>query len=131
MPDPLNPMPGSFAEFHAKLGTIPLDRILMLPPPGTATEADLLAAWIGPNHYRCELVDGTLINKYGSFFGSVLVGELCGEIGNSVHETDAGVALMGNLPFRLRPGLIRLPSFTFTPWERIPNEELPDEEIAS
>ena len=38
---------------------------------------------------------------------------------------------MGNLPFRLRSDLIRVPSFSFTPWERLPNEELPDEEIAS
>jgi Uma2 family endonuclease len=48
-----------------------------------------------------------------------------------VDELDLGVCLPGNMPFRLRPDLIRIPSFSFTPWERFPNEELPDEEIAS
>ncbi len=51
-----------------------------------------------------------------------MVGALAGHLGGHLDATDAGVALMGNLLVRLRPGLIRLPSFTFTPWERIPGE---------
>jgi Uma2 family endonuclease len=121
----------TFAEFHARLGGIPLDRIWMKPPPGTATEADLLKAWTTPPHHRPELVDGTLVEKFGSFLGSVIVGALIGHIGNFVEERELGVCLMGNMPFRLRPDLIRIPSFSFTPWERFPNEELPDEEIGS
>jgi Uma2 family endonuclease len=123
--------PDTFAEFHTRLGGIPLDRIWMTPPPGTATEADLLAAWTTPPHRRPELVDGTLVEKLGSVWGGVIIGSLCGLVGHFVEEHELGVCLMGNLPFRLRSDLIRVPSFSFTPWERLPNEELPDEEIAS
>jgi Uma2 family endonuclease len=124
-------LPDTFADFHARLSGIPLDRIWMAPPPGTATEVDLLAAWTTPPHRRPELVDGTLIEKLGSFLGGVILGTLIGQIGRFVEERELGVCLLGNLPFRLRPDLIRVPSFSFTPWERLPNQELPDEEIAS
>jgi hypothetical protein len=123
--------PDTFAEFHARLGAVPLDRIWMSPAPGTATEADLLAAWTTPPHRRPELVDGALVEKFGSLLGGVVVGALCGHIGRFVEEHELGVCLMGNLPYRLRADLIRVPSFSFTPWNRFPNEELPDEEIAS
>jgi Uma2 family endonuclease len=103
----------------------------MVPAPGTATEADLLTVWTTPPHYRPELVDGTLVEKFGSFWGGVIVGALIRSVDQFVEEHELGVCLMGNLPFRLRPDLIRIPSFTFTPWERFPDEELPDEEIAS
>ena len=127
----MDDLPETFAEFHARLGAIPLDRIWLTPAPGTATESDLLAAWTTPPHRRPELVDGTLVEKFGSFLGSVFVGSLIGHVGNFVEEHGLGVCLMGNMPFRLRPGLIRVPSFSFTPWERFPGGELPDEEIGS
>lgn len=121
----------NLADLHARLGDIPLDRIWTVPAPGTATEADLLAAWTTPPHHRPELVDGTLVEKYGSFWGGAIVGALCGDLARFVHEHELGVCLIGNMPFRLRPGLIRVPSFSYTPWARFPNGELPDEEIAS
>jgi Uma2 family endonuclease len=127
----MDDLPETFAEFHARLGDIPLHRIWMTPAPGTATEADLLAAWATPPHPRPELVDGALIEKRGTFLGASIVGSLVGHVGCFVKERDLGVCLMGNMPFRLRPGLVRAPSFSFTPWERFPGGELPDEEIGS
>lgn len=123
--------PNTLAEFHTRLGGIPTDRVWMSPAPGTATEADLLAAWTTPPRHRPELVDGTLVEKFGSFWGGVIVGLFCHRIGQFVEERSLGVCLMGNMPFRLRSGLIRVPSFSFTPWERFPDGELPDEEIGS
>jgi Uma2 family endonuclease len=121
----------NLADLHARLGGVPLDRIWSVPAPGTATVADLLTTWTTPPHRCPELIDGTLVEKYGSFWGAAIVGALCGDLARFVDENELGVCLMGNLPFRLRPGLIRVPSFSFTPWERFPNAELPDEEIAS
>lgn len=123
--------PDTFAEFHTRLGGIRLDRIWMAPPPGTATEADLLAAWTTPPHRRPELVDGALVEKFGSFLGGVILGGIIKRVGRFVEEHDLGVCLIGNLPVRLRPDLIRLPSFSSTPWEHFADEELPNEEIAS
>ena len=103
----------------------------MNPPPGTATEEDLIAAWEGPEKHWCELVDGTLIHRRGTFLGSVLLGRLIGELGKFVSDHEAGVLLSGSAPIRLRPGLIRCPSLSFTPWGRVPREEVPDEKVAS
>jgi Uma2 family endonuclease len=123
--------PDTFAEFHARLGGIPTNRVWMSPAPGTATETDLFAAWTTPPHRRPELADGTLVEKLGSVWSGVIVGSLCEHVGRFVDEHELGVCLMGTIPFRLRPDLIRVPSFSFTPWERFPNDEIPDEEIAS
>src|SRR6266851_3638078 len=45
------------------LGGVPLERILLKPAPGTATEKDLIAALQGPRKRICELVDGVLVEK--------------------------------------------------------------------
>lgn len=124
-------LPGSFAEFRARLGAIPLDRIWMTPAPGTATEADLIAKWETPSHSRCELVEGTLVERCGSFLGSVILGSLVGQLGRFVDEHDLGACFAGSLPYRLRPDLIRVPSFSFAPWEQFPDDEVPDEKVAT
>lgn len=123
----MDDFPDTFADFHAWLGGIPLDRIRMTPTPGTATEADLISAWTTPP-YRCpELVGGTLVEKISSFSTAAILQN----VGPFVKTHDLGVCLHGCKPFRLRSNLIRIPSFTFTPWQRLPNQQLPNEEIAS
>jgi Uma2 family endonuclease len=129
--DELPPAPGSFAEFHARLGGVPLHRIWMNPPPGTATEADLIAKWETPPGSLCELVDATLIARCGTFRGSIILGALARAVGRFVDEHDLGPCFAGNLPYRLRPDLIRVPSFAYAPWERFPDDGVPDEKIAT
>lgn len=51
------------ADLWNRLGRIPLARIRIIPPPGTATEKDVLAARREPYRRLCELVDGTLVEK--------------------------------------------------------------------
>lgn len=131
MADDLPPLPGSFAAFHARLGGVPLDRILMDPPPGTATEADLIAAWEGPHQHWCELVDGTLVNRFGTFMGGVLVAAVGDYLWRAAEENRAGVVLNAKCPIRLKPDLIRCPSASFTPWDTFPRRRLPDEKVGS
>jgi Uma2 family endonuclease len=123
--------PATFADLRMRLGGIPLDRIVCTPQPGSATEADLVAAWYAPHRRPCELIEGTLVERPGTFAGSVMATFLGFKLGRHVEERDAGVLLDGVCPIRLGPGIIRRPSLSFTPWDRLPNEELPDEEIAS
>lgn len=55
--------PRTMADALAALGVSP-GRVLMDPPPGTATEADLIAWNERPDRVvRCELVDGMLVLK--------------------------------------------------------------------
>ena len=52
----------TLADLWKRLGDIPLDRIRFEPPPGTATEEDVLE--LDRREGRlCELVDGTLVEK--------------------------------------------------------------------
>src|SRR5262245_51243255 len=53
----------TLADLVERLGDIPLDRIRTHPPPGTATEDDVVAARDGPTRLLCELIDGTLVEK--------------------------------------------------------------------
>src|SRR3954462_14268163 len=50
------------AEWLRALGGVPLERIVFDPPPGTATEADLLR-FVERDKRLCELIDGTLVEK--------------------------------------------------------------------
>ncbi len=56
------PTDWTVADMQQQLGGIPLARIRMVPPPGTATEEDVLAVHARTGRL-CELVDGTLVEK--------------------------------------------------------------------
>jgi hypothetical protein len=45
-----------------RLGGVSLDRVRMTPPPGHATEGDVIDVEARENRL-CELVDGTLVEK--------------------------------------------------------------------
>ena len=108
------------AELVRELGGVPLSRILLTPLPGTATEADQLRMCESGDRL-VELIDGTLVRKTmgkreGNFaltLGAILwlwnkrvnAGELSGADG----------------PYRIAPGLVRLPDISFTAWSSLPN----------
>ena len=50
------------AELFRRLGDVPLDRVRMVPTPGTATEADLIKYSVEDDTLY-ELVRGTLVEK--------------------------------------------------------------------
>lgn len=52
----------TFAAVQERLGHVPLERILTVPAPGTATVQDLLDNTV-TNGRLCELVDGILVEK--------------------------------------------------------------------
>ena len=70
-PATLSP-PENLAELLERLGQVPPERIRMQPPPGTATEADVLAALEAPRKRLCELIDGVLVEKAMGYTESVL-----------------------------------------------------------
>jgi hypothetical protein len=53
--------PETVAELLERLGGIPLDRIRMQPPPGTATAEDAERLREGDPKILCELIDGVLV----------------------------------------------------------------------
>jgi Uma2 family endonuclease len=111
-----------------RFGAIPLDRVLNSPPPGTATEQNVLDV-----HHRekrlCELIEGVLLEKTVGNYESFLAGILVEVIGGFVRKNHLGVVLPPDGMMRLAPGLIRIPDVSFISWSRLPGKTLPTEEI--
>jgi hypothetical protein len=63
------------SELLHQLGDIPPERVRLQPPPGTATEADVVAV-----HNReerlCELIDGVLVEKTIGYYESYIAATL-------------------------------------------------------
>jgi len=111
-----------------RLGRVPLHRIRLHPPPGTATEADVLVYPHGEKRL-CELVDGVLVEKPMGYYESLLAGVLIQLLRNFLDERDLGIVLAPDGALRLAPGLVRIPDVCFISWERFPNRDLPAEPI--
>ena len=111
-----------------RLGRVPLHRIRLHPPPGTATEADVLIYPHGEKHL-CELVDGVLVEKPMGYYESLLAGILIHLLRIFLDSHDLGIVLAPDGALRLAPGLVRIPDVCFISWERFPNRELPAEPI--
>jgi len=111
-------------DLYRRFGPIPLSRIKMDPPPGTATEAD--AAAIDDRGERlCELVDGILVEKTLGAEESYLALLIGTFLNNFVRPRRLGFVYGADGMMRLNPDLIRIPDVSFVPRERTPNGRLP------
>jgi Uma2 family endonuclease len=120
----------NLGELMERLGDVPPERIRMTPPPGTATERDVLAALKGPRKRLCELVDGVLVEKAVGTRESLLAGVIVQLLWNFVADDDLGVVLAADGLLRLMPGLVRIPDVSFIPWSGIPGERFSTKAIA-
>lgn len=112
-----------------RFGAISLDRVVHDPPPGTATEDDVI--FLDDHRDRlCELVDGTLVEKTMVFYESLLALYL-GELLNSfVRKNRLGIVAGESGIMRLAPGLVRIPDVAFISWARLPDGRVPHVSIA-
>jgi Uma2 family endonuclease len=125
---PLTAPPPTFADLVAQLGDVPLDRIWLYPPPGTATEADVLHA---NDHLDrlCELVDGVLVEKAMGYRESFLAVELIHLLALFVKPRRLGLIAAPDGMMRLTRGLVRIPDVSFVAWEQLPGGKVPTEPI--
>lgn len=119
----------TLADLLERLGGISPDRVRMKPPPGTATEADLIAAAEREGH-ACELVDGVLVEKAMGYRESLLAGLLLSLLRAFVVPRNLGLVSGADGTMRLFPGLVRIPDVAFVSWDRIPGRCVPREPIA-
>jgi Uma2 family endonuclease len=120
---PAPPVIETLADLLDRLA-VPPNRIRMQPPPGTATEADVLATLNGEKRL-CELVDGVLVEKAMGFYESLLAAVLIRLLGNFVHAHRLGVVPGADGTVRLMPGRVRIPDVAFFSWRHFPNRKLP------
>jgi len=118
-----------FAELLERLGNIPPERIRLRPPPGTATEADVLAALEAPRKRLCELIDGVLVEKPMGYTESVLATYLIVLLDSFVRPRNLGLVTSPDGTVRLWAGRVRIPDIAFFPWDRMPGRRRPPEPI--
>jgi Uma2 family endonuclease len=116
-------------DLAERLGPIPLDRVGHDPPPGCATEEDVL------RHYErdkrmFELVEGILVEKTVGTYESFLAATIVRILGQYVTDHDLGIVLGADGMLRLAPGLVRIPDVSFIAWDRIPGRRIPEQAIA-
>jgi Uma2 family endonuclease len=111
-----------------QLGDIPPERVRLQPPPGTATETDVVAVHDREDRL-CELVDGVLVEKTMRYYESYIAATLSRLIGNFVVAHDLGIVAGADGMMRLAPGLVRIPDVSFVSWEKLPGRRLPRQAI--
>ena len=119
----------TLADLQRELGDIAADRILMVPAPGTATEADLLLYVEGVDPVLCELIDGTLVEKPIGLRESVLTVLLVSALRKFVKARKLGIVTGTDGPMKLFEGLIRLPDVAYVSWDRMPGRRIPKEPV--
>lgn len=121
---PIREQRGTFDEVVARLGDVPLTRIWKNPPPGTATEDDVLRA---DNEFNrlCELVDGVLVEKPIGYMESRLAVLISHALQDYMDEMDLGLVAGEAGMLQLSPGLVRIPDVSVVLWESLPGGELP------
>ena len=97
------------SEVIAHFGDIPIARICTSPPPGEATEADVIR--LHDRHDRLfELVDGTLVEKAMGWQESELMVIIATLLRNFVADKGLGKVFGSDGMFRLRSEQIRIPN---------------------
>jgi len=102
-----------------RLGGIDPARIRLDPPPGQATEDDLL--WLHRKTNRLyELVDGVLVEKVMGYLEGSLATWISFLLQSFLSDHDLGNLAGADATVRLMPGLVRIPDLSFVRWERFP-----------
>jgi Uma2 family endonuclease len=121
----------TLAQLKRELGGIPDHRILLDPPPGTATERDLLAYVEGAGREKLpvELFDGTLVAKPTGYIESVVAIYIARMLGNHIEAQRLGWVSGESGPIRLKTQNVRMPDVAFIP-RNGPNDKPPIESVS-
>jgi Uma2 family endonuclease len=125
---PTIPLDWTAADLHEHLGGIPLERIRLHPPPGMATEADVVEAERRTGRI-CELIDGVLVEKTVGLLESRVAVTLAHLLESFLDKHDLGIVTGADGPVRILPRQVRIPDVCFIAWEKLPNRQLPHEPI--
>lgn len=105
------------SEVIAHFGDIPIARICTMPPPGEATEADVIQQH--DRHDRLfELIDGTLVEKAMGWREAFLAACLTTILNNFVQPRKLGIVFGSDGMLRLKAQQIRIPDVAFISKQR-------------
>jgi len=112
-----------------RFGAIPLGRIRHDPPPGAATEADVIAIHEREDRLY-ELVDGVLVEKTVGYLEAWLAARMIILLGSFVDRHRLGVVAGADGMMRLAPGLVRIPDVSFVAPRQLRGGRIPRTPIA-
>jgi len=112
------------ADLQQHLGGIPLQRICLVPPPGCASEDDVIRLH-DDEHRLCERQDGVLVEKTMGWSESILASEIVIELGIFLRSHSLGKVLGPDGTLRFLPGLVKIPDVSFVSWQRWPKQTPP------
>jgi len=118
------------AELLHELGDIPPERVLMNPPPGTATEADLLRK-VEAEDKLCELVEGTLVEKPVGYREAKLAALLVHHLMSFVLPRKLGAVSGPDSTLRVTKGTLRLPDVAFVTAARLASTQTGNKRVPS
>src|SRR5260370_3219379 len=118
----------TLADVVRRLGDIPLDRILMRPYPGSATEEDVIECEARTGRL-CELVDGILVEKAVGYYEDRLGVVLVFFLEQFVGENGSGIVLGPAGMIRTEDVQVRMPDVAYFSWAHFPNHVLPPGDI--
>ncbi|HVX11215.1 MAG TPA: Uma2 family endonuclease [Pirellulales bacterium] len=118
----------TLADLQSRLGDIPLDRIRMCPPLGTATVQDVIEVEQKEGRL-CELVVGVLVEKTVGYTESLLAAVIVELLNAFVRPRNLGHVTGEAGTMQLMPDLVRIPDVAYTSWGRLPGGERPKDRV--
>ncbi len=118
------PQHWSLADLQRHLGGVPLGRIRLFPPPGYATEQDVVEIEAREDRLY-ELEDGILVEKPMGWYESLLAALIIGKLHAFLEKNDLGKVLGADGSMKILPGTVKIPDVSFITWARWPKDRLP------
>lgn len=118
--------PETLAEMWERLGNVPLSRIRMFPPPGTATVDDVERLCNREPKCLCELIDGVLVEKTMGHVESRLAVRLSYHLQAFLEDQDLGIVAGADGPHRIHSAQVRFPDVAFIAYDQIPQDADPN-----
>lgn len=118
----------TIGDLFDRFGPIPFWRIRTDPPPGRATERDVLRIR-EHEEVLCELIDGVLVEKTVGYEESLLAAWIVTLLNNFVQPRKLGLVAGADGTIRLAAGLVRIPDVSFVSRKRLPARKRPSRPI--
>lgn len=116
------------ADLLERLGDIPASRVRLHPPPGQATERDVLEIHARTDRLF-ELIDGVLVEKAMGFRESFLAVRIIMILGEFVERHRLGIVTGADGMLRLSARNVRIPDVAFVSWNQLPTRKVPTKPI--
>lgn len=113
------PSDWTLADLQERLGGIPAERIRLYPPPGCATEEDVIEIRAREDRL-VELEDGILVEKPMGWYESIIAALIITEINRFLAQADLGKVMGADGTLKILRGIVKIPDVSFISWDRWP-----------